>query len=496
MNIDSETAWQAVFDTLDASEQSCIRSALGDDMDSVLEQPVLDTGDWMEEIYPCLDPEYAQAIFLSTAIAGMERDYGQTLREEEVSCLRELVASDLAIMIVAPEDSPEAVEFAAAAVRCVPDAIVSSIMPELGMDAEDPSEEERLCLREVIRDIDWEAIFSGDASAERAKLGWALISCVPDVFLSRALPVYGLTLEDLEEAGRLCLREVIRGIDWVAAMSDSSAADAQFEAGMASCLSEVPVSPAVQPVPTETARPVPVAEPEQPRRSTGEFASVSAGTFYSCALRSDGSMICWGDELAGVSAAMAAGTAPPEGPFTSISVGQIHTCAVRTDGSVACWGHDEDGQASPLSGTFASVSAGPFHSCAVRTDGSAACWGDDAAGRATPPSGEFASVSAGTFHSCGVTTNGSVACWGRDEHGQAMPPRGSFSSVSAGEAHTCGVQTDGSVACWGDDSSGQTTPPPGEFASVSAGTFHSCAVTTGGRVACWGDDEHGQATPP
>ena len=236
--------------------------------------------------------------------------------------------------------------------------------------------------------------------------------------------------------------------------------------------------------------------PEQPviTTKTGpppetEFASVSAGGFHTCGVKTDGSVACWGQELFGEAT-------PPAGEFITVSVRGFHTCGVKTDGSVACWGQDLFGEATPPAGEFISVSAGGSHTCGVKTDGSVACWGDDTVGQATPPAGEFISVSAGGSHTCGVKTDGSVACWGDDTVGQATPPVGEFISVSAGGFHTCGVKTDGSVACWGDDTVGQATPPVGEFISVSAGGFHTCGVKTDGSVACWGDDTVGQATPP
>ncbi len=103
----------------------------------------------------------------------------------------------------------------------------------------------------------------------------------------------------------------------------------------------------------------------------------------------------------------------------SVSAGTNFTCAVRTGGTVACWGLDGNGQATPPPGTFRQVSAGGLHACGVRTDGTVACWGDNTgspfeggAGKASPPAGTFRMVSAGRSHSCGVRTDGSVACWG------------------------------------------------------------------------------------
>ena len=45
----------------------------------------------------------------------------------------------------------------------------------------------------------------------------------------------------------------------------------------------------------------------------------------------DGSVACWGYDSEGQAT-------PPKGEFASVSAGQYHTCGVRTDGSVACWG--------------------------------------------------------------------------------------------------------------------------------------------------------------
>ncbi len=181
---------------------------------------------------------------------------------------------------------------------------------------------------------------------------------------------------------------------------------------------------------------------------------------------------------------------PPETEFASVSAGGFHTCGVKTDGSAACWGFDDSGQATPPAGEFVSVSAGGSHNCGVNTDGSVICWGDDTVGQATPPVGEFISVSAGGFHTCGVKTDGSVECWGNDQAGHSTPPEGEFASVSVGDFHTCGVKTDGSAACWGFDDSGQATPLAGEFGSVSAGGSHNCGVKMDGSVSCWGDDTH------
>ncbi|WP_419946784.1 S8 family serine peptidase [Candidatus Poriferisodalis sp.] len=259
---------------------------------------------------------------------------------------------------------------------------------------------------------------------------------------------------------------------------------------------------------------------------SGSFASVSAGSGYVCGVKSDSSVECWGHDADGQAS-------PPPGSFRSVDAGSNHTCGVKTDDTLACWGDNRDGKASPPSGSFASVSAGSSHSCGLRSSGSLACWGNNFRGKASPPSGSFVSVSAGSSHSCGVRISGAAVCWGWNVAGEASPPSGSFSSVSAGSwwhscgtktdgtavcwgalidnrfvpvgkiaslsaghAHACGVTADGVAACWGDEVFGAHVAPSGSFSSVVAGPSHSCGVQSDGSVACWGLDWYGMSSPP
>ena len=74
---------------------------------------------------------------------------------------------------------------------------------------------------------------------------------------------------------------------------------------------------------------------------------------------------------------------PPEQPdvvYTAISSGANHVCALATDGSIMCWGNedgDSEGQVSerPTTGVFTEISSGDNHTCALRNDGGVVCWG-------------------------------------------------------------------------------------------------------------------------
>ena len=112
--------------------------------------------------------------------------------------------------------------------------------------------------------------------------------------------------------------------------------------------------------------------------------------------------------------------------FTEVSAGGAHSCGLRSDGSLVCWGDNSSGQAVAPSGSFSQVSAGSGHSCGLRSDGSLVCWGDNILGQAVAASGSFSQVSAGIFHSCGLRSDGSLVCWGDNRLGQAVAPSGSL----------------------------------------------------------------------
>ena len=71
-------------------------------------------------------------------------------------------------------------------------------------------------------------------------------------------------------------------------------------------------------------------------------------------------------------------TPPPEpaAGFVNVSRGYDHACALHSDGSITCWGDNDMGQATPpSSGRFTTISSDYKGSCAVRDDGAVFCWG-------------------------------------------------------------------------------------------------------------------------
>ena len=117
---------------------------------------------------------------------------------------------------------------------------------------------------------------------------------------------------------------------------------------------------------------------------------------------------CW----SGAVAAQTSSGAIPDGRgrVVALAAGGYHTCAVRTNGSVTCWGSNWAGESTaPTRGYFTAVAAGLYHSCALRSDGEAVCWGDNNYGQISVPAGErFTAIATGSTHTCGLRATGAV----------------------------------------------------------------------------------------
>ena len=283
---------------------------------------------------------------------------------------------------------------------------------------------------------------------------------------------------------------------------------------------------------------------------------VSAGKSHSCAITTNGSVVCWGYRGYGRvgdgnndGVAIAPSRVIGLKDAVQVAAGGFHTCALLSNGSVACWGWNSDFQLGGDIPTFETsipiltgvenatqVVTGMYHTCALLSNGSVACWGwsgygqlgHEVKGAGVIPKGakpglvigidNASQIATGCFHTCALLSNGSVACWGDNGYGQLGDGTSEDRSypvlvadltdavqIATGCFHTCALPSNGSVACWGDSSYGQlgsrilgnSSIPVRVYgidnaARVSAGGFHTCAVLRDGRLKCWGDDSHGQ----
>ena len=268
----------------------------------------------------------------------------------------------------------------------------------------------------------------------------------------------------------------------------------------------------------------------------GTWSQLDAGDYFTCGVKSDGELCCFGSNNQSKAT-------PPAGVYAQVSAGQAHACAVTTAGAVACWGSNEDNKATPpTTGTYTFVVAAMNHSCALSsTDNSITCWGRDSVAyqEASPPNGRFnllaggyqhtcarsiadsrpwcwgsseggrltgypaqtvTALAPGLYNTCVILTGGTVFCWG-ESLVPAASPGSTFplsDAISNGAAHGCPIAVGGTVSCWGYRGATPTAiaQPGGTFTAITVGQDHSCGIVAAGTVSCWGGNAQGQATPP
>ncbi|MFO0477358.1 MAG: T9SS type A sorting domain-containing protein [Bacteroidota bacterium] len=236
--------------------------------------------------------------------------------------------------------------------------------------------------------------------------------------------------------------------------------------------------------------------------------AVSAGgdqlEAHSMALKANGTVWSWGSNLyGGLGNASATGTyvtAPVQALILTaakaISVGGWHSAALKSDGTVWCWGWNTDGQLGDGTTTDKSIptqvpsltgitkiAAGTYHTLALKNDGTVWAWGDNVNGQIgngttgtdkTSPvqvSGltNVVAIAAGRFFSMAVKSDGTVWTWGQNLYGQL------------GNGNT----TDSNVPVQVSGLTGITS------AVAATGAFHVHALKNDGTVWSWGRNTYG-----
>ena len=227
------------------------------------------------------------------------------------------------------------------------------------------------------------------------------------------------------------------------------------------------------------------------------MVAIAAGYYHNLALKSDGTVVAWGDNRYG-KCTVPAGL----NGVVAIAGGSDHSLALKSGGTVAAWGYDGEGEINVptgLSGVVAIIASGE-HNLALKTDSTVVAWGYDVSGASEVPAGlnGVVAIAAGIAHSLALKNDGTVVSWGR--FGQGTVPTGlsGVVAIAAGGEHSLALRSDGAVVAWGDNSQGESTVPAGlsGVVAIAAGYYHSLALRSDGTVVAWGDNSSGQSTVP
>ncbi len=312
--------------------------------------------------------------------------------------------------------------------------------------------------------------------------------------------------------------------------------------------------------------------------------TVGVGFDFGCSGRANGHVYCWGSNEHGQFGNLATSTTATATPSlvanissaARVAVGRASACALLTDHTVTCWGDNSEGQlGNPAIPTATDAGTGAYSStpqavpnlsdvvdlavgdqfaCARKADKSVWCWGcnaNDQLGYANtadtvcggtlvcnPKPTQVTNVTAdaiavGTFHACALVGS-SVSCWGDNSNAQLGHLQNTMGDIASGNGYvnpqptaasatgaaalfaggenTCILDGTDSAGCWGNDQSGQLGDRAAVLRSsglmqvaglaksattIGVGWLNSCAVMGPlGGVWCWGEDSYGSDGTP
>jgi alpha-tubulin suppressor-like RCC1 family protein len=253
--------------------------------------------------------------------------------------------------------------------------------------------------------------------------------------------------------------------------------------------------------------------------------AISAGNNYSLALRSDGTVMAWGDNRfgqlgnGGTENSSVPAQVPGLSEVTGISAGMRIALAVLRDGRVMVWGYN--GPLTQGGELGIGTPVGP------ETCGFVFC--------STNPMPvvdltEAVAVAGGHSHNLALLRDGTVVGWGGNSYGQLgngrepmlsgknrsyvpVQARGvtGATAVSAGSKYSMALLRDGTVMAWGKNFYGELgmgdemtrrvpTPVPnlsgvvaiGAGGGREKGAGHSLALLSNGTVMAWGGNSEGE----
>jgi alpha-tubulin suppressor-like RCC1 family protein/type II secretory pathway pseudopilin PulG len=274
----------------------------------------------------------------------------------------------------------------------------------------------------------------------------------------------------------------------------------------------------------------------------------SSGTFSTCAVKTDGSLWCWGENTTnnlGTGQISFKLSTPSVvlggGAWKKVDAARSTACGLKSDNTAWCWGDNTQGQVgdgtktartSPVAvsggGSWKDISAGNSHTCAIKSDDTLWCWGNNSNGqlgdgtyteRFTPTqisAGDtWKYLSVGFYNTCAIKSDDTLWCWGTNTYGElgigstSMPlvptqvsGGGSWKQVARDENHTCAIKVDDTLWCWGDNSYGglgngstlaslvpMVVSSSQSWLQVTVGQSHSCGIKADETLWCWGSDE-------
>jgi Cys-rich repeat protein/parallel beta-helix repeat protein len=276
---------------------------------------------------------------------------------------------------------------------------------------------------------------------------------------------------------------------------------------------------------------------------------ISAGAYYSTAIKSDGTLWAWGFNGGWLGDGTTTDQHSPlqigtDHKWVSVAAGSrngadfYHTTAIKSDGTLWAWGYNHYGQLGLGSGNttdqsspqqigsaqdWTATAVGTFHTVALKSDGTLWTWGYNFYGQlGYGPSGSEApnplpqkvgsatnwvAIAAGYYHTVALKSDGTLWAWGPNNNGQVVTGTDDnrWVAVAAGHYHNVALKSDGTLWAWGENIAGQLGDGSTTYRSlpvlvgnynkwvaVAAGQYHTVALQSDGTLWAWGSNYYGQ----
>lgn len=242
-----------------------------------------------------------------------------------------------------------------------------------------------------------------------------------------------------------------------------------------------------------------------------DATALAAGAYYTCALHATGRISCWGQNVAGVLGdghgvhgslcyPLSFDCAPlpvsvmSDEHFVTVRAGYTHACGITADGTLYCWGGNVAGEVGDgstgahyqpvrVSTGVVSVATGSDFTCAALVDGSVSCWG------AVPLTIPLVDETSACFPGRCTTRPVRVPDPSRtcDDLGHCREASTDFAhvrAVSAGSGHVCALHDDGHLSCLGALPAARF---PRDVVDVETGStsLDTCFRVASGDLYCW-----------
>jgi len=283
------------------------------------------------------------------------------------------------------------------------------------------------------------------------------------------------------------------------------------------------------------------------------WKEVSVGSNHTTCIKTDGTLWCWGQGTLGrlgdntvTKRSSPVQTIAYGTNWKQVSAGYTHTAAIKTDGTLWCWGENYQGKlgdntiaskSSPVQtvtfgNNWKQTSAGRNHTAAIKTDGTLWTWGSNSYGQLgdntiSSKSSPIQTIAGGTNWlqvscsdriSSAIKTDGTLWVWGTNSFGsigdntaanksspvQTVAGGTNWKQVSCGSFCIVAVKKDGTLWSWGWNGSGklgdntildksspvQTVAFGTNWKQVAFGDNITAAVKTDGTLWTWGQNNN------